>query len=201
MEISLIAGARPNFMKISPLVCAMRELDLCPRLIHTGQHYDERMSQTFFRELDIPEPDVNLGVGSGTHVWQISEVMKRLEEEFGAHRPDAVVVVGDVNSTLAAALTAAKLGVRVAHVEAGLRSFDRSMPEETNRIVTDSLSDWLFTSEPSAEENLRREGVPPERIHPVGNVMIDTLLGHLERAKARRTHEKLRVGQNGFVLL
>jgi UDP-N-acetylglucosamine 2-epimerase (non-hydrolysing) len=159
------------------------------------------MSETFFRELSIPEPDVNLGVGSGTHVWQISEVMKRLEREFNDHRPDAVLVVGDVNSTLAATLTATKLGIRVGHVEAGLRSFDRTMPEETNRIVTDSLSDWLFTSEPSAEENLHREGVAPERIRPVGNVMIDTLLSHLDSAVARGAPESLGLQPEDYVVL
>jgi len=188
-------------MKIAPLARALPLAGLQPRIIHTGQHYDARMSETFFRELRIPEPDVNLGVGSGSHVWQISEAMRRLEEEFNEHRPDAVLVVGDVNSTLAAALTATKLGIQVGHVEAGLRSFDRTMPEETNRVVTDSLSDWLFTSEPSAEENLRREGVSPEKIHPVGNVMIDTLLAHLASAKARRMPEHLGLQVEEYVVL
>jgi UDP-N-acetylglucosamine 2-epimerase (non-hydrolysing) len=201
MKISLIAGARPNFMKIAPLARALSDVGIRPRIVHTGQHYDERMSQTFFRELHIPEPDVNLEVGSGDHVWQISETMKRLAVEFEKNRPDAVLVVGDVNSTLAAALCATKLGIRVGHVEAGLRSFDRGMPEEINRLVTDSVSDWLFTSEPSAEENLRREGVPPERIYPVGNVMIDTLDAHLESAKAMRCHERLGLKAGGYGVL
>ena len=201
MKISLVAGARPNFMKIAPLVRALEQVNVRPRLIHTGQHYDERMSRTFFRELGIPEPDVNLGVGSGSHVWQISETMRRLETEFEENRCDAVLVVGDVNSTLAAALTATKLGIRVGHVEAGLRSFDRTMPEEINRIVTDSVCDWLFTSEPSAEENLRREGVSPQTIHPVGNVMIDTLQFHLDAARAMRSHQKLGLKAENFAVL
>ena len=201
MHVSLVAGARPNFMKIAPLARALPSAGLQPRIIHTGQHYDARMSDTFFRELSIPEPDVNLGVGSGTHVWQISETMRRLEEEFNENRPGAVLVVGDVNSTVAAALTATKLGIRVGHVEAGLRSFDRSMPEETNRIVTDSISDWLFTSEPSADVNLRREGVSPEKIHAVGNVMIDTLLSHLDAARATRVPEHLSLHAEDYAVL
>lgn len=184
MRISIVAGARPNFMKLAPLVHALREIGEPPRIVHTGQHYDSKMSDTFFEELGIPSPDVNLGIGSGSHVFQIAETMRGLERDFESHRSDAVVVVGDVNSTLAAALTAQKLGIRVAHVEAGLRSFDRGMPEEINRILTDAISDWLFTSEPIAEVNLRREGVAPERIHYVGNVMIDTLFSQLERARA-----------------
>ena len=201
MNVSMIAGARPNFMKIAPLVPALKSVDIQPRLIHTGQHYDERMSDAFFRELDIPEPDVNLGVGSGSHVWQIAEVMRHLEEDFTRHRPTAVVVVGDVNSTLAGTLTANKLGIPVAHVEAGLRSFDRSMPEEINRIITDSISTWLFTSEPSAEENLRREGVAAERIHMVGNVMIDTLLRHLDRARKMNAFQQFGVKPRQYVVL
>lgn len=199
--ISLIAGARPNFMKIAPLVSALREHGMMPRLIHTGQHYDQRMSQTFFQELQIPEPDVNLGVGSGTDIWQISEMMRRLAVEFNDNRPRAVLVVGDVNSTLAAALTAAKLGIPVGHVEAGLRSSDRSMPEEINRILTDSISDWLFTSEAAGERNLRREGIPKDRIHAVGNVMIDTLLSHLDRARALRSWEKMGLSARQYVAL
>ncbi|MGQ0634453.1 MAG: non-hydrolyzing UDP-N-acetylglucosamine 2-epimerase [Planctomycetaceae bacterium] len=183
MIVSVVAGARPNFMKLAPLVAAAQAVGERPRIIHTGQHYDAQMSDTFFAELGIPDPDVNLGVGSGSHVFQIAEVMRGLEREFTEHRPQAVVVVGDVNSTLAAALAGQKLGIRVAHVEAGLRSFDRAMPEEINRILTDAVSDWLFTSEPVAEANLLREGIAPERIHYVGNVMIDTLLSQLGRAR------------------
>ncbi len=200
MRITLIAGARPNFMKVSPLVRALERADVMVRLVHTGQHYDERMSGAFFRELGIPEPDINLGVGSGSHVAQISEVMQRLEVEFTEHRPTAVVVVGDVNSTVAAALTAVRMGIPVAHVEAGLRSFDRTMPEETNRVLTDAISDLLFTTEPAADVNLRREGVASHRIHYVGNVMIDTLLGHLDEARQRRTWESLGLQQQGYAV-
>lgn len=185
MKVVNIVGARPNLMKIAPLMDVMvRTPGIEPILVHTGQHYDERMSDLFFRELGIPAPDHYLGVGSGTHAQQTAQVMVRLEPLFEELRPDLVLVVGDVNSTVAAALVASKLGIRLAHVEAGLRSFDRSMPEEVNRVVTDALSDLLFTTERSAEENLRREGIAEEKIHFVGNVMIDTLLRHRERAEA-----------------
>lgn len=188
-------------MKIAPLVRAFQSVRAHVRIIHTGQHYDERMSDTFFRELSIPEPDINLGVGSGSHVAQIAEIMRLLEPEFAGHRPDVLVVVGDVNSTVAAALAATKCGIPVAHVEAGLRSFDRTMPEEINRVLTDAMSQWLFTSEPAAAENLRREGVPDERIHYVGNVMIDTLLEHLERARALDTPGQLGLPALGYAVL
>lgn len=201
MKISLVAGARPNFMKIAPLARALKHVEVEPRLIHTGQHYDEQMSQTFFDELSIPKPDVNLGVGSGPHVWQLAEMMRRLAHELDQHRPNAVVVVGDVNSTLAAALTASKLGIPVAHVEAGLRSFDRSMPEETNRVLIDSLSEWLFTSEPSAEANLRREGVHPDKIYAVGNVMIDTLRAHVDSARVLGCHSELGLPAKNYAVL
>ncbi len=201
MNISLIAGARPNFMKIAPLVRALEQRGVQPRIVHTGQHYDRQMSETFFKELNIPEPDINLEVGSGGAVWQITEVMRRLEEDFTDHPPQVVVVVGDVNSTMAAALTATKLGIPLAHVEAGLRSFDRAMPEETNRLVTDTVADWLFTSEPSGDANLHHEGVPPEKIHLVGNVMIDTLLAHLERARSENPCAALGVSPKEFALL
>ena len=181
MKIVFISGARPNYMKIAPMIWAIRRLkqqgvaDIQFVLIHTGQHYDPQLFDVFFRELDLPVPDYSLGVGSGSHVYQIAEVMARLEPLFEAERPDVVVVVGDVNSTVAAALTAAKLGIPLAHVEAGLRSFDRTMPEETNRQVTDALSDFLFVSEESCKENLLREGTDPKKIFFVGNVMIDSL--------------------------
>ncbi len=185
VKIVNIVGARPNFTKIAPLVAEMRRFpDVEPLLIHTGQHYDANMSGHFFEELDIPRPDYNLGVGSGSHTWQTAQVMLALDPLLRDLQPDVVVVVGDVNSTLAAALVAAKLGIPLAHVEAGLRSFDRTMPEEINRVVTDALADDLFTTERSANENLRREGVPDEKIFFVGNVMIDTLLCHRERAVA-----------------
>ncbi len=201
MNISIIAGARPNFMKIAPVVRAFEQCGVRPRIVHTGQHYDRQMSETFFQELNIPEPDINLEVGSGGAVWQVTEVMRRLEEDFNEHPPAVVVVVGDVNSTLAAALTAAKLSLPLAHVEAGLRSFDRTMPEESNRVVTDTLADWLFTSEPSGDANLHNEGVAPEKIHLVGNVMIDTLLAHLERAREQKVYETFGVRPKEFALL
>lgn len=181
MKIVFVSGARPNYMKIAPMIWAIRRLkqravaDIQFVLIHTGQHYDPQLFDVFFRELGLPPPDYSLGVGSGSHVYQIAEVMERIEPLFQSERPDVVVVVGDVNSTLAAALTAAKLGIPLAHVEAGLRSFDRMMPEETNRIVTDTLSDYLFVSEESGKENLLREGIDPGKIFFVGNVMIDSL--------------------------
>ncbi|HEY2252214.1 MAG TPA: UDP-N-acetylglucosamine 2-epimerase (non-hydrolyzing) [Planctomycetaceae bacterium] len=184
MNLTIVAGARPNFMKVAPVIRALRNIDIEPRLIHTGQHYDECMSATFFQELHIPEPDASLGVGSGDALWQTAELMHRIGLELREHRPDAVVVVGDVNSTVAAALAASKLEIPVAHVEAGLRSFDRDMPEELNRLVTDALSTFLFTSEPSADENLARENVSPDRIFAVGNVMIDTLFSRLSCARA-----------------
>jgi UDP-N-acetylglucosamine 2-epimerase (non-hydrolysing) len=177
MKLVVVAGARPNFMKIAPLMWEIgRRPLLRARLVHTGQHYDERMSKLFFEQLRIPRPDVDLGVGSSSHAVQTAEVMKRFEPVLTIEPPDAVIVVGDVNSTIACALTSVKLGVPVAHVEAGLRSFDRTMPEEINRILTDSISQWLFVSEQSGIENLRREGVAEDRIHFVGNVMIDTLI-------------------------
>jgi UDP-N-acetylglucosamine 2-epimerase (non-hydrolysing) len=199
--VSVIVGARPNFVKIARLIPALEHVGLRTRLIHTGQHYDERMSQTFFDELSIPRPAVNLGVGSGTHIWQITEVMRCLEQDFLAERPKALLVVGDVNSTLAATLTANKLGIPVGHVEAGLRSFDRTMPEEVNRIVTDAISDWLFTSEPCANKNLEREGIAPEKIHFVGNVMIDTLFAHIDQARRSRPYEAFELCAREYVVL
>lgn len=187
LKVLLVAGARPNFMKIAPLLWEInRRDDVDAYLVHTGQHYDERMSKRFFAELEIPAPDANLEVGSGSHAVQTAEVMKRFEPVLLQQKPDVVLVVGDVNSTLACALTAVKLNVPVAHVEAGLRSFDRSMPEEINRILTDAISNWLFVSEPSGLANLRAENVPDERVHLVGNVMIDTLIASQPRiAKSR----------------
>jgi UDP-N-acetylglucosamine 2-epimerase (non-hydrolysing) len=168
-------------MKIAPLMWEIsRRPGIEAYLVHTGQHYDEKMSSLFFQELHIPRPEIDLGVGSGSHAVQTAEVMKRFEPILLEQRPDAVVVVGDVNSTIACALTAVKLGVPVAHVEAGLRSFDRTMPEEINRVLTDALSQWLFVSEPSGLVNLRREGIPEDRLFFVGNVMIDTLLASRE---------------------
>jgi len=178
MKILNVVGARPNFMKIAPLIRAMnaRKDRIEHLLVHTGQHYDKSMSDDFFVQLGIPQPDVNLGIGSASHAQQTAKILTAFESVLVEHNPDMVVVVGDVNSTMACALVAAKSGVKVAHVEAGLRSFDRTMPEEINRILTDALSDLLFTTEEAGNENLRREGIPQEKIFFVGNVMIDTLV-------------------------
>jgi UDP-N-acetylglucosamine 2-epimerase (non-hydrolysing) len=202
VRVLAVAGARPNFMKIAAL---LRELAGRPAfevfLVHTGQHYDASMSDRFFAELGIPEPDVNLEVGSGTHGAMTAQVLQRIEPIVQEQAPDVVVVVGDVNSTIAASLAAVKLGVPVAHVEAGLRSFDRGMPEEINRVLTDAISEWLFVTEPSGAENLEREGVDPRRIHLVGNVMIDTLLAHVARARERRTAQGLGLAPGGYAVL
>jgi UDP-N-acetylglucosamine 2-epimerase (non-hydrolysing) len=200
VRVCLVAGARPNFMKIAPVARALASHGVTPAIVHTGQHYDERMSEAFFRELEIPTPLANLEVGSGSAVVQTAEIMQRLEPVLLQYRPDWVVVVGDVNSTVAAALTASKLGLPVAHVEAGLRSFDRSMPEELNRIVTDALSDRLFVSEPAGVANLKREGIDERRIVLAGNVMIDTLLANLERARAARAWERFDLVPGEFAL-
>jgi UDP-N-acetylglucosamine 2-epimerase (non-hydrolysing) len=179
-----IVGARPNFMKIAPIMRVMRlrpgEFEAV--LLHTGQHYDEAMKASFFRQLGIPEPDVDLGVGSGSHAFQTADIMKRFEPVLDAQQPDAVLVVGDVNSTIACALVAVKKGVPVIHVEAGLRSGDREMPEEINRVLTDQISDLLFTTERDAAHSLAREGIDLDRVHFVGNVMIDTLLASRQDA-------------------
>src|SRR2546428_994201 len=176
MKIVTVAGARPNFVKIAPLLWEMRRHpSLVPILVHTGQHYDGALSDRLFTDLEIPPPEFNLGVGSGSHATQTAEVLRRLEPILEKVKPHLVLVVGDVNSTLGAALTAAKLEVPVAHVEAGLRSFDRTMPEEINRVLTDALSDLLFVTEESGRQNLLREGISHEKIHFVGNVMIDAL--------------------------
>ncbi|MGB9690110.1 non-hydrolyzing UDP-N-acetylglucosamine 2-epimerase [Thermogutta sp.] len=192
-----VVGARPNFMKMAPILRALRGYpEIRPVLIHTGQHYDPQLSDVFFQDLEMPRPDVHLNVGSGTHAQQTARIMEKMEEILvagppGGGRFDRVIVVGDVNSTMAAALAAVKLQIPVAHVEAGLRSFDRTMPEEINRLVTDSVSDMLFVSEPSGMENLRREGHPEDQIHLVGNVMIDTLRALLPRARALETLDRL----------
>ena len=186
MQILHVVGARPNFMKLAPVLKALtRRAAVRQQVIHTGQHYDASMSDVFFQQLDIPEPDVNLAVGSGTHAQQTAQIMQRFEPVVLERWPDWVLVYGDVNSTVAAALVCAKLGVRVAHVEAGLRSFDRTMPEEINRLVTDQLADLLLTPSQDANDNLLREGVTPEKIRLVGNVMIDTLVELLPKAEQR----------------
>ena len=176
MLIHLIAAARPNFMKVAPLYHALRrEAWADPIIVHTGQHYDINMSDSFFKDLSLPEPHIHLGVGSGTHAEQTARVMTAYEKVLFETSPDLVIVVGDVNSTMAATLTASKLGVKVGHLEAGLRSFDRTMPEEINRIVTDALADILWTPSPDGDENLLREGVSLDKVHRVGNIMIDSL--------------------------
>ncbi len=179
-----IAGARPNFPKAAPVIRALDGHDVAQRLVHTGQHYDERMSEVFFRQLGLPEPDENLAVGSGSHGRQTADMMVRLETSFQEADPDLVVVYGDVNSTLAATLVATKLAIPVAHVEAGLRSFNRAMPEEINRLVTDRLSELLFATSPDALVHLGNEGIAAEKVHFVGNPMIDTLLANLPRFDA-----------------
>ena len=202
MKIILVAGARPNFMKIAPLMAAFKERsEITPILVHTGQHYDRAMSDLFFHELGIPEPDVNLGVGSASHAVQTAEIMRAFEPVVLAEKPDAVLVVGDVNSTIACGLVAVKLGVKLIHVEAGLRSFDRTMPEEINRLLTDAISDLLFCSEQSGVENLRREGVPEEKIHMVGNVMIDTLLKNREKAERSTILDELGVNSRPYAVV
>ena len=202
MKLINVCGARPNFMKIAPLMRAYRSCPgIQPLLVHTGQHYDEKMSKLFFEELEIPRPDINLEVGSGSHAQQTATIMQRFEPVVAEHKPDAVLVVGDVNSTIACALVAAKMGVQVYHVEAGLRSFDRTMPEEINRLLTDSISDLLFVSEPSGLDNLRVEGVPAERVHFVGNVMIDTLERCRDRAAQSDVLERLGLAPREYVLV
>jgi UDP-N-acetylglucosamine 2-epimerase (non-hydrolysing) len=179
-----IVGARPNFMKVAPVLNALTERrNVVQTLIHTGQHYDVNMSDVFFQQLGIPAPDVNLAVGSGTHAKQTAEIMMRLDPVVFERQPDIVLVYGDVNSTVATALVCAKLGVRIGHVEAGLRSFDRTMPEEINRLLTDQLADLLFTPSEDGNQNLRHEGIPAEKIFLVGNVMIDSLVRLLPAAQ------------------
>lgn len=190
MHILHVIGARPNFMKAAPVLAALTERDVHQSLVHTGQHYNANMSDVFFTQLGIPDPDVNLGVGSGSQAVQTAEIMCRLEPVLLERKPDMVLVYGDVNSTVAAALVCSKLLIPMGHVEAGLRSFDRTMPEEINRIVTDRLADFLFTPSEDGNENLKQEGVPAEKVHLVGNVMIDSLIKLLPVAE--------KYSKNGF---
>lgn len=208
LKLLTIAGARPNFVKVAPFLsaidqhnahCFHEETLIRPILVHTGQHYDHSMSEIFFRELRIRPPDICLQVGSGSHAVQTAQIMTRLEQVCEGVKPDWVVVFGDVNSTLAAALACVKLGIRVAHVEAGLRSFDRSMPEEINRIVTDSLADLHLTPSSDANENLRREGIPEQKIVMVGNIMIDALCLQLPSARSSRIGVRLGLQRKRFL--
>lgn len=202
IRIINVVGARPNYMKIAPIMNEYKKYpDIKPLLVHTGQHYDEKMNHLFFEELHIPKPDVHLEVGSASHAVQTAKIMERFEPVVLEVQPDIVLVVGDVNSTIACALVAAKLGVKVVHVEAGLRSFDLRMPEEINRILTDRISDILFVTEMSAVANLLKEGIPEDKIHHVGNVMIDTLLKNLDKAKSSTIRERLNVKENEFALV
>lgn len=187
LNILHVVGARPNFMKVAPVLAALDSRLMCSqRLVHTGQHYDANMSDVFFQQLGLPQPDVSLGVGSGSHAVQTAQIMIRFEEVVEEQRPDLVLVYGDVNSTVAAALVCAKLLIPVGHVEAGLRSFDRTMPEEINRLMTDQIADLLFTPSPDGDANLLREGIASDAIHHVGNVMIDTLVRLLPQAQSPR---------------
>ena len=195
-HVAHVVGARPNFVKAAPVVAAISRRAIPQRVIHTGQHYDSAMSSVFFDELGLPVPDVNLGVGSGTHAEQTAAAMLGLEREFAADQPSLVMLYGDVNSTLAGSIAASKLQIPTAHVEAGLRSFDRSMPEEINRLVSDLLAEILFTTSPEASDNLAAMGIDERRIHFVGNTMIDTLLTH--RARFERSSERRRLGVEGI---
>jgi len=208
LKVLVIAGARPNFMKVAPIMKAISQHNsvnknggtaIDARLVHTGQHYDEAMSAVFFRELGIQPPDINLGVGSGSHAVQTARIMTSFETVCEQEKPDWVVVVGDVNSTMACTLVCSKMSIRVAHVEAGLRSFDRNMPEEVNRLVTDSLADLLLTPSADADENLRREGVSDSKIKLVGNVMIDTLVANLEKARTVHLPKTIGLEKKRFV--
>lgn len=205
LKLVLVVGARPNFMKIAPILSELNRYpeEFQPLLVHTGQHYDAKMSDVFFDDLGLPAPDVFLGVGSGSHAVQTAQTMIAFEKVLLEHRPDWVVVVGDVNSTIACALDAVKLGIRVAHIEAGLRSRDRSMPEEINRILTDSISDLLFTPSRDGDANLLAEGITPKKIHFVGNVMIDSLRRFEHYASQTNALEAIgiRVAEYGLITL
>lgn len=202
MRVMAIIGARPNLPKIAPLIRELQRDETNQNfLVHTGQHYDPKLSDIFFQELEIPTPNAHLEVGSGSQAAQTAKIMLAFEPVLIDWKPDILVVVGDVNSTLAAALVAVKLGIPVAHVEAGLRSSDRSMPEEINRIITDSISDLLFTPSLDANQNLEREGVDKKRIHFVGNIMIDTLLHQLEHARQLDTLRKWELQKRKYVLV
>ena len=198
-KIICVCGARPNFMKIAPIMKALKSsVDLQTLLVHTGQHYDENMSKLFFVELGMPQPDIDLGVGSASHAIQTARIMERFEPVVLDFKPDFVLVVGDVNSTIACGLVSVKLGVRLIHIEAGLRSFDRTMPEEINRVLTDSISDLLFVTEQSGADNLKKEGLDSQKVHFVGNVMIDTLMANREKAQRSDILNKLGLVEKQF---
>jgi UDP-N-acetylglucosamine 2-epimerase (non-hydrolysing) len=202
VKIACIVGARPNFMKIAPILVEFEKYpNLEPILIHTGQHYDYEMSQVFFDELDIPKPDVYLNVGSGSHAVQTAKIMMAFEETVNEHKPDLVLVVGDVNSTMACAIASAKLCIPIVHVEAGIRSFDRTMPEEINRILTDVISDYLFTPIEDANENLRKEGISEDKIFLVGDIMIDTLLKYKEKASSNKILNELGLEKQSYAIM
>src|SRR5688500_225366 len=203
LKVINVVGARPNFMKVAPIMEAMerRKREFAPLVVHTGQHYDSMMSDTFFSDLEIPQPSIHLKVGSASHAVQTAAVMERFEPVVLEKKPDWVLVVGDVNSTLACALVCAKLGVKVGHVEAGLRSRDRTMPEEINRVLTDQIADLLFTPSADADQNLLNEGIPQERIRLVGNIMIDSLYRRLDHAKQSTIREKLGVSDGDYAVL
>lgn len=202
IKVVCVCGARPNFIKIAPI---MRALDVSGTvktlLVHTGQHYDKNMSHLFFEELSIPKPDINLEVGSGSHAVQTAEIMKRFEPVLLNFKPDYVLVVGDVNSTIACGLVAVKLGIKLIHIEAGLRSFDRRMPEEINRVLTDHISDLLFVTEQSGIENLKNEGVDSSKVHFVGNVMIDTLLANKQKAEKSDIIERMNLSPKEYAVI
>lgn len=202
-NISLIVGARPNFMKAAPLLKQLQKYQdsFHVRLIHTGQHYDDNLSKFFFEDLNLPEPDIYLGTGSGTHAEQTGKVMTALEQEFLKDRPDLVMVFGDINSTMAAGLVTSKMMIQLAHIESGLRSFDRTMPEEINRVVTDQLADLLFVTEPAGVDNLRNEGIDNNKIHLVGNLMIDSLIDCLTLSDESAIIEKLGLGIGDYAVM
>lgn len=203
LKILNIVGARPNFMKIAPIYAEMkrRESEFEPLIVHTGQHYDAKMSDAFFNDLGMPKPDVYLGIGSASHAVQTAKIMLEFEPIVLREKPDWVLVVGDVNSTIACALVCSKLGIKIAHVEAGLRSWDRTMPEEINRILTDSISDLLLTPSPDGNENLRKEGIPDEKVKFVGNVMIDSLFQNLKIAEKSKILDELDLNEKDFAVM
>ncbi|NIA22582.1 MAG: UDP-N-acetylglucosamine 2-epimerase (non-hydrolyzing) [Proteobacteria bacterium] len=201
-KIFVIVGARPNFIKVAPLMETLKEnKNFQTILVHSGQHYDYFMSKVFFEELDISEPDYYLNVGSGSQGYQTAEIIKFTEELLEKERPDLIVVVGDVNTTMASSIAASKLYIKIAHIEAGLRSYDRTMPEEINRVITDSLSDLLFTHSRGANVNLEKEGIDKEKVFFVGNIMIDTIVNNLERIKSREKYKELGLERGNFILL